>query len=374
MTCIFSLPAEKREALVAKLQDEPRPKARDRIMQVYKLRDTKVFLHVHDAYDPNEKRDPGGKWTKGGGSGAATKGEAPSRGKKKPADKHSSAAALLQHEYPKEMSPEHFLSKQPPEVLDRIREVEAKIHREVPSDALESQGGHKRPDGSWTPERRKVHDQIMREILNPEAIKAATPKPGEDPVFTMLGGRGGSGKSWFSKTGVVPKGHLILDNDAIKAKLPEYQGWNAALLHEEASHIFDRIDAAAREAGLNIAHDATLKTYRSAEKRANEYRDKGYKVHGHYMFVPPHISAQRAVKRFMGPGGRYVPPSYILSSTTNESSFDQLRPLLDKWSLYRNDVEGKEPELVAMMGEKPKTDDTWFEDKFDDGRSLWLRR
>jgi len=45
--------------------------------------------------------------------------------------------------------------------------------------------------------------------------------------------------------------------------------------------------------------------------------------------------------------GRYVPPAYILSSTSNESSFDQLIPQLDDWQLFRNDVQGAQPRLVS---------------------------
>jgi hypothetical protein len=208
-----------------------------------------------------------------------------------------------------------------------------------------------RPDGTWTPERQALHAQIINKFLSPSVIARATPKPGTRPSFTMIGGRGGSGKSWFTKTGVVDPNVFVLDNDAIKQQLPEYQGWNAALLHEEASDLFDKIDARARALGLNVAHDATMRSI--DHKKAAAYKAAGYDVHGLYMFVPPHVSAQRAINRFMGPEGRYVPPSYILGSTTNESSFDAMKPQFGNWQIFRNDVEGAEPTLVAQSANAP---------------------
>jgi DNA topoisomerase-1 len=46
------------------------------LTRVFKVRDTRIFLHFHDAYDPNEKREASGKWTKSGGGGSTTKAPA----------------------------------------------------------------------------------------------------------------------------------------------------------------------------------------------------------------------------------------------------------------------------------------------------------
>jgi phage-related protein (TIGR01555 family) len=262
----------------------------------------------------------------------------------------NSASDLLRQNY-KPVSVEGFLSKQPPAVLAKIRQVESRLMTTPKTSAPVSQGGYMRPDGTWTPERQALHAQIINKFLSPSVIARATPKPGTRPSFTMIGGRGGSGKSWFTKTGVVDPNVFVLDNDAIKQQLPEYQGWNAALLHEEASDLFDKIDARARALGLNVAHDATMRSI--DHKKAAAYKAAGYDVHGLYMFVPPHVSAQRAINRFMGPEGRYVPPSYILGSTTNESSFDAMKPQFGNWQIFRNDVEGAEPTLVAQSANAP---------------------
>jgi DNA topoisomerase-1 len=42
------------------------------LARVFRVRDTRVFLHFHD-FDPEELREPSGKWTKGSGGGATAK-------------------------------------------------------------------------------------------------------------------------------------------------------------------------------------------------------------------------------------------------------------------------------------------------------------
>lgn len=215
--------------------------------------------------------------------------------------------------------------------------------------------------GEFTEERRKLHQQIIKDILTDEAIAAATPKNGEQPTFIVLGGRGGSGKSSFSwgtdREGNVrePKVNefdsrkfLVLDSDAIKERLkPPYKGWNAYSVHEESSVLFDALTQTAAEMGLNFIHDATLKS--GSVKSTIEYtKELGYRVEGHYMFVPRQVSAKRAVSRYLGDGpkkrGRLVPPEIILGNTKNERNFDALKGQFDHWSAYDN--QGAAPVLI----------------------------
>ena len=255
----------------------------------------------------------------------------------------------------KELTPEQFIETLPPHQKEFVAATDARIKPLIGHEThqLVKDGGFRLPDGGWTPERLKVHEKIINDILTKAAIARTTPKPGEKPVYLMMGGRGGSGKSWFSnspetngKPGLNCCGNiLVLNNDDIKEALPGYEGWNAFQFHEEASHIFDRIDAIAREKGLNIAHDATLKSYDSGKRYADLYKgaDAGYKITGLYMFLPPQDAANRAVGRAMSqkpgePPGRYVPPYIVLSNKDNEKNFDRLaREYMAGWSIYRND-------------------------------------
>lgn len=242
-----------------------------------------------------------------------------------------------------------------PGAASAVQTVERNLEGKPHTDAPASQGGFKQADGTYTPEREALHEHILDELFSPEAVKAATPANGERPVMTLLGGRGGSGKSWFTKQGIADAAHAIYINaDDVQAKLPGYQGWNAALYHEEASDITKRADDRARALGLSVIHDATMRTPGGSAKRVADYKAAGYAVHGHYMFLPPQTSTQRAIQRFMrgGTEGRYVPASYLLNSTTNERTFDSLKPSFDQWSVYENT--GSAPKLVSASEQEAK--------------------
>lgn len=221
-------------------------------------------------------------------------------------------------------------------------------------------------DGDYTPERKKMHDEIIRHFLSPEAIKAATPEKGTKPTFVVLGGRGGSGKSAFTHGhgGEKPsvnefdsRKFLIMDADEIKGRLkPPYKGWNANQVHEESSYLFDKIVDTAKNLGLNIVSDATLKSDKLGPQ-LEDMQKNGYDIEGHYMFLPRQKAAQRACGRYLskGPGqrGRLVPPGVILGNTNNEANFDKLKPFFKKWSAYDNDQpKGTPPKLIQRGTDK----------------------
>lgn len=251
----------------------------------------------------------------------------------------TSASSLLRIEH--DVTPASLTAKIPGADA-QIAEARAKLKAGVPTDALVSAGGHKLPDGSWTPERMAIHRDITDQIMTPAAIAAAQPEPGAQPVLHILGGRGGSGKGWFTKTGTVDtETSLYLNSDDVKEKLPEYQGWNAALLHEESSHIGDAMEQAALAAKLNVIIDATLKSGATTEKRINAFKAAGYRIEGHYMYASPVRAAEQATGRFVRGNekngkGRFVPPEYSMGSLTNEHSFDQHRDDMDDWEVYDN--------------------------------------
>lgn len=209
-------------------------------------------------------------------------------------------------------------------------------------------------DGRWSAERKVLHAKIISEILSPERRKAARPKNGEKPKFIILGGRGGSGKSSFKGVVYNPDEAIVLDADHIKGLLPEFEGWNAHQVHEESSELFDEITDLAQSLGLNIVHDATMKTGHKAVALVKRFNDAGYSTEAHYMHLPRQEAAKRAVGRFIGGGekGRYVPIDVVLSNTSNEQSFDQVKSLVNKWSFRDNNVaKGEQPILISESGD-----------------------
>lgn len=167
---------------------------------------------------------------------------------------------------------------------------------------------------------------------------------------------GNSGKSSFVGQVYDPKTSIVLDADHIKSLLPEYEGWNAAQVHEESGEIFDSLVKECRELGVNVVLDKTMKTAKSALKDVADFKGAGYRTEAHYMHLPRQEAAKRAVGRFLngGPNGRYVPIKVVLENTTNESAFDQVREQVDAWSFRDNNVpKGSGPILISQSDNPP---------------------
>lgn len=202
-------------------------------------------------------------------------------------------------------------------------------------------------DGEYTEERKELHNEILEKIF--ENAKNAKPKDGEQPKVIFLGGRGGSGKSKFDGLVYDKQNYIVLDADAIKEMIPEYQGYNAYQVHEESSAILNKALQKAREKGLNVVLDATMKTLSSTEKKIKAFADDNYNIEMYYMHLPREKAAERAIGRFMGNRGRYVPLHVLLEDMkNNEENFDQLKRYASKWAFYNNDVASKDDEPILI--------------------------
>lgn len=212
-----------------------------------------------------------------------------------------------------------------------------------------STAGQYRNGDSYAVERQPTHKKIFDYFLSRQRVEAARPAPGEAPVFVLLGGRGGSGKSRLGNEVYNPARCIVLDADEIKKMLPEYEGWNAAEVHEESSDILDVILEQCRQQKINVVLDATMKTGANVLRKAGDFKAQGYRVEAHYMHLPRQLAAMRAVKRFCNQDhGRYVPVEVILDNKSNESNFDALRGQVDAWSFWDNDVaDGSKPTYVS---------------------------
>jgi predicted ABC-type ATPase len=218
--------------------------------------------------------------------------------------------------------------------------------------------GESGKNARYTREREELHGKIMTKLLSPAKIRTAKPEDGNKPTMIMLGGRGGSGKSWFNNNLYDPNKFVILDADSIKEELPEYKNWNAAQFHEESSDILEQMIDFCKKNRLNVVIDMTMKTPKSAYERLALFKDKGYRTEAHYMHLPPQEAAKRAIKRYRDgddkPGqykGRFVPPEVILSMRKNEETFDQIKGLVDNWS-FRDSTEGFPPKLISQKSGK----------------------
>jgi predicted kinase len=268
-----------------------------------------------------------------------------------PADTFKASDYAKEHD-DAEVTPESILKGFPPDTADKIADVQKRLA------SIEQTIDLHKKDGKYSEERDKLHFKIISSILSPERIKAATPAEGDAPTFTVLGGRGGSGKSWFEGNVYDPDKAIVLDADHIKGMLPEYEGWNAAQVHEESGDIFDEITLMCAHLGLNVVHDKTMKTAKTTLADLDKFKELGYRTEAHYMHLPRQEAAKRAVSRFLGKTQRYVPVEVVLSNTTNESTFDEVRKHVDKWSFRDNNVpQGSDPILISESGNQDSSGD-----------------
>lgn len=287
-----------------------------------------------------------------------------------PADKFNAADFAKQWDDPKatpdEAGKEHILNsfgREGEAIANAIMDADSKNQRIINDNRLTHKMYRVSGEGEsarYTPEREKLHGQIMRDLLSPDKLRTALPPSGKQPKFIILGGRGGSGKSWFKDNIYDPGTCVVLDADEIKSKLPEYKGWNANQVHEESSDILEQMISLCIKNGLNIVLDATMKTADSALAKVFRFKSAGYKTEAHYMHLPKHEAARRAIGRFRGTPakgaeggftpftGRYVPVTAVLKNSTNEDSFEQVRRVVDEWSFRDNNVKpGEQPVLIS---------------------------
>lgn len=333
-------------------------------------------VHWHEVTGFKADRgDGGGKKPPGENGKPVAEGEEPPKkdepkkpvilGKQEPIPAESfNASDYAKSHDQADVSPESIIAEFPADTKEKIAAAQDRLKN------IEETLDKFMTDGKWTPERQELHRKILYDgvmgkdengkdvkipgLLSPERIKAARPPQGEQPAFIILGGRGGSGKSSFKGEVYEPDRCIVLDADHIKSMLPEYEGWNAHQVHEESGELFDHVADFARIMGLNVVLDKTMKTAKSAIADVEKFKKSGYRTEAHYMHLPRQEAGKRAVKRFLdgGESGRFVPPEIVLSNTTNEAAFDQVRKMVDAWSFRDNNVaKGEKPILISQSGE-----------------------
>ena len=208
----------------------------------------------------------------------------------------------------------------------------------------------------YTPERRKVHRDIIAEFLSGSNCISEG-----QPVAVLTGGVPASGKTryitekakidWINSTDVFK-----IDADAVRSRLPEYKGWNANSTHEETKDIVkEMISTVGKPCKYDMVFDGTMNSGRNYIPLIESIKKLGFKVFMIYVKVPSYeIALNRALKRYQRTG-RYVPLTVIEDAWKNsERTFRDIRKLADGWVL----VDGVTSEILEQGGEDiPKTRD-----------------
>jgi predicted kinase len=173
--------------------------------------------------------------------------------------------------------------------------------------------------GRWDAKRQTCHRLIIQ-----SAVFGKRGAPVETkPIAVLLIGTPGSGKT---KSGMPYARNLgvdfvVINADDVKEQLPEYEGWNAAALHEESSYVAeDLIYSRAVEGRHHIIFDLTGTNERKMLAMVDDLDELGYEIHVILVKIPDWMAAGRVWTRFSenplnrdqkSKKGRFVPPDYV---------------------------------------------------------------
>jgi predicted ABC-type ATPase len=166
--------------------------------------------------------------------------------------------------------------------------------------------------GNYTADRLLLHYEIINDIKrNLNCIQR------DEPIAILTGGSPASGKSTFLKRYapyLLSEELLKIDADEIRAKLPEYEGWNAAVTHSETKDIVNTL-LTDKTIGVpcmfDLIYDGTMNNTRNYLPLIGLLKRLGYKVFIVYMDnVPYDVVKERMLKRYQT-SGRFVPVEVI---------------------------------------------------------------
>ena len=202
----------------------------------------------------------------------------------------------------------------------------------------------------YTQERRRLHKDIIYNIK-----KDVICIENNDPIAILMGGSPASGKSTFLKKYspyLLNEEILRIDADDIRAKLPEYRGYNATQTHLETKDIVNTL-LSDRNIGLpcnfDVIYDGTMNNTKSYMPLINLLKDLGYKVFIVYIDkVPKDVIVKRALERYKK-SGRFVPLEVIDDFfEKGTSAMEQLKFMVDGYMIV--DGSNKDYKIISQGG------------------------
>lgn len=159
-------------------------------------------------------------------------------------------------------------------------------------------------DGKYIGERRKIHERILKGVI--DGVKSIPPPGGHKPVAVFTAGGPGSGKSSMVKAAHEKFGSEMaqIAADEVKKEIPEYSSElargnedAAILVHEESTDIAAEAIERCIEGGKPFLLDSTFKNVPKFKKLISKLREKGYEVHVLYAHCHEEEAVRRAKKR-----------------------------------------------------------------------------
>ena len=188
--------------------------------------------------------------------------------------------------------------------------------------------------GKYTEGRQALHAKIIDEELADNACVKR-----DAPIAILTGGLPGSGKSTFirkNRDWMTHPAIFKIDADEVRAKLPEYQGWNAPQTHQESRDIVNQLieKIGANGCSFDIIYDGTMNKTEKYGPLIQKLKEEGYQVFVLYMKVNKTTSMKRAMSRYQK-SGRYVPRFVIEEAAKNGlAAFNEIKEMVNELSHY----------------------------------------
>jgi predicted ABC-type ATPase len=204
----------------------------------------------------------------------------------------------------------------------------------------------------YYPYRKRLHKDIIYEFK-----KDLVCIERDEPIAILMGGSPASGKSTFLKKYapyLLKEEILKIDADEIRARLPEYKGYNASQTHLETKDIVNTL-LSDRNIGIpcrfDLIYDGTMNNTKSYLPLIRLLKNDGYKVFIVYIDkVPKDVIVKRALERYKK-SGRFVPleviDDFFEKGTT---AFEQLKKESDGFMLV--DGSNQDYKIIEKGGEK----------------------
>jgi predicted ABC-type ATPase len=170
--------------------------------------------------------------------------------------------------------------------------------------------------------------EAVREAILAAARQEAVCVTERAPIAILTGGPPGAGKSTalliHAPLALAP-GTLRVDADGLRARLPEYRGWNADLTQAESGVLVDRLlDGIGRPCRFDLLYDGTMSRADRYRRLIPELRAMGYEVFLMHVRVPEALSRRRVLERYRATG-RYVSRAAIARYfATGPATFERL--------------------------------------------------
>lgn len=215
-----------------------------------------------------------------------------------------------------------------PKIDDKSLEILTERILELP----QTKSFHTDSQGNYTKERKELHKEIINEFKK----KAVCITKGR-PIAILMGGSPASGKSSFIKKYrpyLMVNDIVKVDADEIRAKLPEYRGFNATQTHLETKDIVNTL-ISDRNIGVpcdfDLIYDGTMNSVKSYEPLIDLLRKRNYKIYIIYIDKVPYETVVSRMKERYKKSGRFVPIEVI------DDFFSKGRTALDK---LKKEVDG----------------------------------